>query len=255
MPKKKQQLRPPLPQDEWNGEPHDGLRGKSLQKQLAENARAEQVRQQIVDAKKIHGCTLEQLPFVNTMRTMSLAATKRHGVPNESIICVLTNRDTPNPSAVIEVRISARHFETLSVTLWFWDKTIKLPFRQTTKVREYLHRVVTDADYGRVILRNRDTQNLTDNNLKVVWFDPSRAGKCSSRLAVVARDVYDFCDLESVSENGDVTTAEDYIDLHADYDKHDDFHEKGMRETLIRAIETNTLEAHADLLDYLEQQE
>jgi hypothetical protein len=156
-------------EDGWNGELYGGLEPAERDAELADCAEADSKLKKIDEDKrrcKMHGCkTPEQLPLVEIMREKSLAATKSHGVPDVAVLCVLRDCKKPKAEECEKVFVSRWSMSELVVTLWFWDKVKKRPFRLVTSEREYLHRVLTDADWGDVTLKDKNCLNYVDSNL------------------------------------------------------------------------------------------
>jgi hypothetical protein len=173
--------------DEWNGELYGGLEPAERDAELADCAQADVKLKKIDEDKllcKLQGVrTPELLPLVKIMRQESLAATASYGVEDVAVLCVLRDYKTPKAEEFEKVLVSRWNLSELLATLWFWDKAKKRPFRLVTKDREYLHRVITDADWGDVTLKAKlkdgttDNHNYCDNNLILREFTQSGSNR------------------------------------------------------------------------------
>lgn len=203
-------------EDEWNGEPYGGVEPAERDAQLAQCAEADLKLKKIDEDKrlcKLHGVrTPEQLPLVKVMRDKSIAATDSHGVPDVAVLCVLRDWKKPKAEECEQVFVSRWSMSELLVTLWFWDKVKKRPFRLVTSEREYLHRVLVDADWGDVTLKDKNCLNYVDSNLMHREFTeaagnrPLRPGERKRRTRFIEQVFVNFSELPA--EDSDETPEE-----------------------------------------------
>jgi len=212
-------------EDEWNGELYGGLEPAEKNAELAACAEADVKLKKIDSDKllcKLQGVrTPELLPLVKVMRQESLAATKAHRVENVAVLCVLRDYKHPKAEEFEKVLVSRWNLSELLGTLWFWNKSKKRPFRLVTKDREYLHRVIVDADWGDVTLKAKlkdgttDNHNYCDENLILREFTvsagnrPLRAGERKRHTRFIEQTFVNFSELPAEDSS---ETAEEAVE-------------------------------------------